>query len=122
MAAQASAPATAAGAKTRIVWSRFGRTGGLQLVSARPHGSHLRALTHPNKHTQDIDASISPDGKRVAFERDLHDGDTSQIAFVRANGQNQHALDLGCVDPCAADDPPTWLPAGDPIAFPPGIG
>src|SRR2546421_3245234 len=73
--ALAAAPAPASGAKTRIVWSRFEhRTGSrLQLVSAHPNGRHLRVLTHPGKHIQDIDASISPNGRRVAFERDRLD-------------------------------------------------
>ena len=39
-----------------------------------------------------------------------------------ANGQNEHSLDLGCVDPCVADLTPTWLPAGNRLAFTPIIG
>jgi Tol biopolymer transport system component len=78
-------------------------------------------LTHPSKDVQDIDASISPNGNRVAFERDLTNGD-SLVAFVGANGQNEHPVNLGCVDPCVADDTPTWLPAGNRIAFTPVIG
>jgi Tol biopolymer transport system component len=116
-------PAYAASPKTRIVWSRFARTGSKQrLVSARPNGTHLRKLTHPGKHSQDIDASISPDGRRVLFERDLLNAEISRVAMVGANGQNEHPLDLGCVDPCVADDTPTWTPAGDRIAFTPVIG
>jgi hypothetical protein len=117
------APASVAGKETRIVWSRIGRPGiGQQLVSARPDGTHLRALTRPSRKTNDIDASISPDGRRIAFERDLNFGETSQIVLMRANGGNVHSLDLGCVDPCVADDEPTWTPAGDRIAFTPVIG
>ena len=117
------APASAVGKKTRIVWSRIGRPGiGQQLVSARPDGTHLRALTRPSRKTNDIDASISPDGRRIAFERDLNFGETSQIALMRANGGNVHSLDLGCVDPCVSDVTPTWTPAGDRIAFTPVLG
>jgi Tol biopolymer transport system component len=105
-------------ARTRIVWSRYSQTfSRLRLVSARPNGRQLRKLTHPSKHTEDIDASISPNGRQVAFERDRLDRETSEIALVRAHGQNEHSLDLGCVDPCMADLTPTWLPAGDRIAF-----
>jgi Tol biopolymer transport system component len=115
--------APAAGAKTRIVWSRFARTGPKQrLVSARPNGTHLQKLTHPGKHSQDTDASISPDGTRVLFERDFLNAEISRVAVVGGNGQNEHPLDLGCVDPCVADLTPTWLPAGDRFAFTPIIG
>jgi Tol biopolymer transport system component len=117
------APASGASKKTRIVWSRSGRPRiGQQLVSSRPDGSHLRALTRPDPDTQDIDASISPDGTRIAFERDLNSGETSEIALMRANGGNVHSLDLGCIDPCVADVTPTWTPAGDRIAFTPVLG
>jgi Tol biopolymer transport system component len=118
LVALAMAPATPAEAKSTIVWSRFEPTGSrAQLVAANPDGSMLRKLTHPSKHTQDIDPSISPDGSEVAFERDLNDGEFTQIDLVEASGEDEHALDLGCVDPCAADLSPTWLPMGDRIAF-----
>src|SRR5690349_22303373 len=115
--------APAAAAKTRIVWSRFGRPGiGQQLVSARPDGSHLRPLTRPNRQVSDIDASISPNGRQVAFERDQLKTERSRIVMVGANGQNERSVDLGCVDPCVADLTPTWLPAGGRIAFTPVLG
>jgi Tol biopolymer transport system component len=111
-----AAPAPASG-KTRIVWSRFNDTfTRQQLVSARPNGNHLLALTHPAKNNYDIDASISPNGRRVAFERDVDDT-TSRIALVGANGANEHSVDLGCLDPCEADLTPTWLLAEGRIAF-----
>jgi Tol biopolymer transport system component len=112
---------------SRIVWSRFeGQISDrLQLVSARPDGSRLRVLTHPGKNTQDIDAAISPNGRLVAFERDRHNRprvDTARVTLVRANGKGEHTVDLGCVDPCVADNAPTWLPGGGRIAFSPIIG
>ena len=39
-----------------------------------------------------------------------------------ANGSNESAIDLGCVDPCAGDTAPTWLPGGNRIAFTPVVG
>jgi len=113
-----------AAAKSRIVWSRFPRQTGdrLQLVSAHPDGSHLRKLTRPGKHVQDIDASISPNGRQVAFERDDLTKETSRVVLVRASGHKAHTLDLGCVDPCVADVTPDWLPAGNRFAFTPVLG
>jgi Tol biopolymer transport system component len=116
--ALAAAPVSVAGAKTRIVWTRIAAASPrAQIVSARPDGSGLRKLTHPKQHTFDIDASTSPDGERVALERDLNDGETSKVVLVGANGQNAHSLDLGCVDPCVVDLSPTWLNTGARIAF-----
>jgi Tol biopolymer transport system component len=104
-------------AKTRIVWSRFNRSfTRQQLVSALPNGKHRRVLTHPGKDTFDIDASISPNGRRVAFERDTDDA-PALIALMGANGQNKHRVDLRCPDSCLGDLTPTWLPSGDRIAF-----
>jgi Tol biopolymer transport system component len=111
-------------ARSRIVWSRFPRLTGsrLQLVSARPDGRRLRVLTHPDKRIQDIDASISPDGRQVAFERDLLGNGTSQVVVVGAAGRDELPLDLGCVEPCFADLTPTWRPGGNRIAFTPILG
>jgi Tol biopolymer transport system component len=109
-------------AKTRIVWSRYNDSfTRRQLVSARPNGDHLLALTHPAKDNYDIDASISPNGRRVAFERDVDDS-TSLIALVGANGANEHSISLGCLDPCLGDATPTWLPTGARIAFNQALG
>jgi Tol biopolymer transport system component len=80
-----------------------------RIVSARPDGSGLRALTHPAVGEFDLNAIISPDGSRMVFERDLADG-SAQIHIVGADGHGERALDLGCVDPCALDADPGWTP------------
>jgi WD40-like Beta Propeller Repeat len=108
---------TTAQARSRIVWTRNAMSGDrAQIVSARPDGRRLRALTHPRKDHSDIDAQISPHGRQVALERDV--GDTSsQLVVVGARGRNERILNLGCVDPCALDSAPTWLGAVNRIAF-----
>jgi Tol biopolymer transport system component len=92
-----------------------------QIVSARPDGSHLQALTHPKKDNFDIDAQISPDGGQVVLAREVGES-AVQTVLVGADGQNEQTLDLGCVDPCALDAAPTWFGTSDLIAFTPVIG
>ena len=108
---------------TRIVWTQVldDEFTTARIVSAHPDGSGFRALTHPAAGEFDIDAVISPDGSRVAVERDLADG-SAQIIIVGADGRGEHALDLGCVDPCALDAAPGWTADGRRITFTPVIG
>jgi len=116
--------AAAGEAKTRIAWSSVDQDGAVQrLVTANPNGSDLRKLTRgQKKKTQDIDAQFSPDGTQVAFERDLDNGKTSQVVLIGADGRNERTLDLGCVEPCAADLSPTWWPGGVRINFTQVVG
>ncbi len=104
-------------AGTRIVWSRIdAKQTRQQLVSARPDGKRLLELTHPAKHSNDIDAQISPDGTEVAFERDIGKNRT-QLMLVDSDGHYERALDLGCSDPCAVDLTPTWFNDGSRLFF-----
>ena len=64
----------------------------------------------------DIDPAISPDGRWVAFERDHEDG-SADIGLVRADGRDEHVVDLGCTEPCADDLGPTWSPDGKRLLF-----
>jgi hypothetical protein len=101
-----------------IVWSRFVDLdfSALRLEVSGPYGHHARMLTDPPDGAQDIDANVSPNGRRVAFERDLPDGST-QIIVVGIGDRVEHVLDLGCVDPCADDLTPTWTPDGRHLVF-----
>ena len=118
------AGAALAEAKSVIVWSRVPATVDRQkLVSSRPDGSGLRPLTSPAKGTTDIDAQLSPDGSQIIFGRETDNGEGPfGVRIMDANGSNESAIDLGCVDPCAGDTAPTWLPGGNRIAFTPVVG
>ena len=93
-----------------IVWTQRTGDGPEHLLIARADGSHQRALTPAIPDRKDIDAQISPGGDWVAYEHvNLAMPSTETIHLVRPNGENDHVLDVGCVDPCVAVDAPTWL-------------
>jgi TolB protein len=102
----------------RIVWTQvlndhFSRA---RIVSARPDGSGLRALTHPGPKTVDINAVISPDGSQVVFERERPSG-PSVVGMVGATGRGEHIVPLRCISPCAGAQDPGWTPDGRRIVF-----
>jgi Tol biopolymer transport system component len=120
--AHAAAPGPSGEAHaSRIVWTqvlnaRFSRQ---RIVSARPDGSGLRALTHPGPNTGDVNAVISPDGSQVVFERDplTRDPAVTVIGMVGAAGRGEHIVPLPCASPCAGDLDPSWTPDGRRIVF-----
>ena len=105
------------GADGRIVWSRFtdDTFSTARIVSARPDGNRLRVLSRGADGQQDIDPAPSPRGGRIAFERDSADG--VAVMLMGADGSRQHAVDLGCVDPCDSDQVPNWTPDGQHLTF-----
>ncbi|HSS66903.1 MAG TPA: hypothetical protein VLK34_00025 [Nocardioidaceae bacterium] len=80
------------------------------------NGQNERPLSHPPAGYYDIDAEVSPDGRRVAYERDAPDG-TAVIRVVRVDGSGDHVLDLGCTGHCDADLAPAWTPDGRYLVF-----
>ena len=108
---------------TRIVYTEVltGNFSRARLVSSRPDGTDLRVVSHPGAHEFDIDAQISPDGRRVVFERQKLD-DPARVFIVGADGRGEHEVDLGCVDPCINVGTPSWTPDGRRIAFNLGLG
>ncbi len=84
------------------------------LVSALPNGHDLRVITPDAPGVNDIDASFSPNGNRILYERDTPD--TAVLHIVDADGTNDHVVNLGCSDTCVLDGSPTWLSSGR-IAF-----
>jgi Tol biopolymer transport system component len=116
-----SAPAGASAHPTstdgQIVWSHF--TGDsantARIVAAAPGGRALRVLSSGAAGQQDFFSSPSPDGRRVVFERDTPE--SVGIMVMNADGSDQRAVDLGCVDPCDSDQIPGWAPDGHHITF-----
>lgn len=95
-----------------LVWSRFDdfETGTARLVVAGVGGDRVTPLTHPAAGSRDIDPRISPDGRRILFERDTPE--VSQAWMIGVDGRDEHQIDLGCVDPCAGTNTPSWTPDG----------
>lgn len=95
-----------------LVWSRFdsSETDTARLVIATRRGGPITSITHPPAGAQDIDPRVSPDGRRVLFERDLPD--TAQAWVVGIDGRGERQVDLGCIDPCAGTNTPSWTPDG----------
>lgn len=90
-----------------IVWSSRTDDGTDHLLIAHADGSHQHELTPAIQGTGDIDAQVSPSGDWVAYEHDA--GEAASIHLVRPSGADDHAVDVGCVDPCVAALSPTWL-------------
>ena len=106
-----------------LVWTQNYQDGtrSEHLVLADARGAHERVLTHPGPGVQDIDPSISPDGRTVMFERDA-DGQASTAAVVSINGSGERTLPLPCADPCVSIAHPVWTPDGRHVVFSRVIG
>jgi Tol biopolymer transport system component len=104
-------------ARDVLVWSQFVdlKFHAARIVASRLHGGQVRTLTHPARGIVDINPQISPDGRWVVFERDVKD--TTRVVIVGIHGHRQHVVDLGCDDPCAGDNGPTWSPDGQHLLF-----
>lgn len=100
-----------------VAWSRFDdfETGTARIVVSDLTGHRVVAISHPPAGSQDIDPKISPNGKRILFERDLP---TRSAAFIiNADGSNEHEIDLRCTDPCVGTNTPTWAPDGKHLLY-----
>src|SRR5262249_3955091 len=114
--AHAATPASPGGGHAgRIVWTQVlnDRFSSARLRAARPHGRGPPAPTHPGPKAVDISAVISPDGSRVAFERDLSSGPIfAVVGLVGATGRGEHIVPVRCASPCAGVQDPGWTPNG----------
>lgn len=104
-------------ASGRLVWSNspdssFTRA---HLVTSMPDGRGYRPLTPDMAGVADIEASLSPSGARMVYERDIGD-DVVKLRIIDIDGRNDPSVDFGCRAPCLFDLAPIWLPNGR-IAF-----
>jgi Tol biopolymer transport system component len=110
MAATSASASTGGGqpsTKGIIVWSNRTPAGSEHLLTARADGSRQRVLTPALPDIQDLNAQVSPDGDWIAYEHD--DPERASVHLVRPDGTGDHAIDVGCVDPCVVAAEPTWL-------------
>jgi TolB protein len=96
----------------QLVFSRCVMGDHCAIYSIRVDGTHLRALT-PLRPVNDIQASVSPDGKQIAFARLGAKGITSQIYVMNADGSGAHAV----TPPSLQGVGPKWSPTGTLITF-----
>ncbi len=108
----APARATALGTNGRVAYSRFAdRTfRHADIVSANPDGTSVLKLTRTPDGTYDFNPDWSPDGTKVAFERDMPG--EGGIFSVNADGSNLRTITLAGF----GDQDPAWSPDGTRIA------
>jgi TolB protein len=100
-----------------IAFSLRGRDDNNAIYTVRPDGTGLRQLTRPQVrqgYGGDSGPVWSPDGRRVAFERDLPSWgeDRFRVHVIGANGRNDRALTRGPFDVM-----PAWSPDSTRLAF-----
>src|SRR5215470_4581177 len=96
----------------RLVFSRCIMGDHCAIYSIRVDGTHLRALTRLRAHA-DLRASVSPDGRQIAFARFGANGIIGQIYVMNADGSDAHAI----TPPALEGFAPDWSPTGKLITF-----
>jgi Tol biopolymer transport system component len=96
----------------RLVFSRCIMGDHCAIYSIRVDGTHRRALTRLRAHA-DIQASVSPNGRQIAFARFGARGIISQVYVMNGDGSGEHAV----TPPALEGSDPHWSPTGNLITF-----
>jgi Tol biopolymer transport system component len=91
----------------RIAFARYLRRGASEIYVKNTNTGRLRRLT--DNSTYDLDPAWSPDGSKLAFERN------NRIWVMNANGSAQK--NLGLDTPVGWSFDPAWSPDGSELAF-----
>jgi TolB protein len=88
------------------------------LFTMNPDGSHIRQITHPPKSLpQDDYAAWSPDGKKIAFQREPIDFSTSRVMVVNSDTGDTRAVVPCTGERCVYATDPDFSPDGRSIAY-----
>src|SRR5215218_7645551 len=99
------------------------------IFTMNPDGSHVSQITHPPEGWRDDTPVWSPDGKKVAFQRERPDESMSRIMVLNTDTSDTHEVthcgpDQGWTKEhpapsghCVTDFDPAFSPDGDSLAF-----
>jgi Tol biopolymer transport system component len=91
----------------KVAFARYLRRVPPEIYVKKPGSNRTSRLTNNSSH--DLDPAWSPDGSKIAFERD------SRVWVMNANGSGQK--DLGLETPTGSSSDPAWSPDGSELAF-----
>src|SRR5829696_1780821 len=92
------------------------------LFTMNPDGSHIRQITHPPKSfPQDDYAAWSPDGKRIAFQREPIDFSMSRVMVVNSDTGHTRTV-VPCGERCVYASHPYFSPDGRSIVYARTVG
>jgi TolB protein len=87
------------------------------LFTTNPDGSHVSQITHPPKGWFDNLPAWSPDGKRIAFQREPIDFGTSRLMVVNPDTGNTRTIVPCTGERCVYIVDPAFSPDGHSIAY-----
>jgi len=123
------ADATPPGQNGRIAFRRFldlDQSSGA-IFTIRPDGTRERQVTHPPAGTVDRNPDVSPDGRRIVFEREAETMDDIFVVNVDGTGLRRLTGSAYPAGNCLPDSgecngSPAWSPNGRWIVFDRGFG